>query len=45
MRAKALLEDWAETLKSFVKVMPKDYARALQALEAEALATASIAAE
>jgi glutamate synthase (NADPH) large chain len=44
-RAKALLEDWSGTLGKFVKVMPKDYRRALEALEAERLAVASIAAE
>ncbi len=28
-RARELLEDWDNALKSFVKVMPKDYKRAL----------------
>jgi glutamate synthase (NADPH) large chain len=43
-RAKALLEDWPTTLSHFVKVMPRDYRRALQQLEAERLA-ATVAAE
>src|SRR3546814_13972797 len=34
-RARALLDDWEETLRRFVKVMPKDYRRALQDIEAE----------
>ncbi len=44
-RAKALLEDWDNALTKFVKVMPRDYARALKNLEAERLASASVAAE
>jgi glutamate synthase (NADPH) large chain len=44
-RAKALLDDWASTLTRFVKVMPRDYARALRQMEAERLAAASVAAE
>ena len=28
-RARALLEDWDNTLAAFVKVMPRDYRRAL----------------
>ena len=28
-RARALLDDWDEALKQFVKVMPQDYRRAL----------------
>jgi glutamate synthase (NADPH/NADH) large chain len=44
-RAKALLEDWSTTLTKFVKVMPRDYARALKNLEAERLAAAAVAAE
>jgi glutamate synthase (NADPH/NADH) large chain len=44
-RARALLDDWAGTLGKFVKVMPKDYARALKQLEAERLEAASVAAE
>ena len=36
-RARELLEDWDKALKSFVKVMPKDYKRALlQARDREA---------
>jgi glutamate synthase (NADPH/NADH) large chain len=43
-RARALLEDWDRALHSFVKVMPKDYKRAL--LQARARATAdAVAAE
>ena len=34
-RARALLEDWDETLASFVKITPKDYRRALLELQAE----------
>jgi glutamate synthase (NADPH/NADH) large chain len=44
-RARAMLDDWQATLAKFVKVMPRDYRRALQQLEAERLATATIAAE
>ncbi len=44
-RARALLDDWASTLTRFVKVMPRDYARALKQLEAERLEAASVAAE
>ena len=44
-RARALLDDWDNTLKHFVKVMPKDYRRALKQLEAERLAAANVAAE
>jgi len=44
-RARALLDDWDTTLKRFVKVMPKDYRRALQQIEAERLASANVAAE
>jgi glutamate synthase (NADPH) large chain len=44
-RARALLDDWATTLGKFVKVMPRDYARALRQLEAERLEAASVAAE
>ncbi|MFA7602368.1 MAG: glutamate synthase large subunit [Novosphingobium sp.] len=44
-RARALLDDWDNTLKCFVKVMPRDYARALKQLEAERLEAASVAAE
>ncbi|HEX7857137.1 MAG TPA: glutamate synthase large subunit [Sphingobium sp.] len=44
-RARALLDDWSASCAKFVKVMPRDYRRALQQLEAERLATATIAAE
>ena len=35
-RARALLEDWDNTLASFVKIMPKDYRRALLELKRRA---------
>ena len=44
-RARAILDDWDGALKRFVKIMPRDYARALGQLEAERLAAASVAAE
>jgi len=44
-RARALLDDWDNALPRFVKVMPRDYARALKQLEAERLEAASVAAE
>ena len=44
-QARALLDDWQTTLSRFVKVMPRDYARALRQLEAERLAAADVAAE
>ncbi|MBK9589674.1 MAG: glutamate synthase large subunit [Sphingomonadales bacterium] len=44
-RARAILDDWEGSLKRFVKIMPRDYARALKQLEAERLAAASVAAE
>jgi glutamate synthase (NADPH) large chain len=44
-RARALLDDWAGSVAKFVKVMPRDYAKALQQLEAERLEAASVAAE
>ncbi|MFM5923258.1 MAG: glutamate synthase large subunit, partial [Novosphingobium sp.] len=44
-RARALLDDWAGTLGKFVKVMPRDYGRALKQIEAERLNAASVAAE
>ncbi len=40
-RARALLEDWERTLGHFVKVMPKDYRRALLELRAESQAAAA----
>ncbi|MBX7532813.1 glutamate synthase large subunit [Qipengyuania sp. 1XM1-15A] len=44
-RAKALLDDWANELKNFRKVMPRDYARALKTLEDEREDAAMEAAE
>jgi glutamate synthase (NADPH) large chain len=43
-RARALLDDWDQALSRFVKVMPRDYRRALLDLQAEQQA-ASVAAE
>ena len=34
-RARALLEDWDNTVAGFVKIMPRDYRRALLELQAE----------
>jgi len=44
-RARALLDDWATTVSQFVKVMPRDYAKALRQLATERLEAASVAAE
>src|SRR5262249_1013315 len=44
-RARALLEDWDNTLAAFVKVTPKDYRRALLELRAERQAAQMAAAE
>ncbi len=44
-RARAILDDWPNALGKFVKVMPRDYARALKQMEAERLEAASVAAE
>jgi glutamate synthase (NADPH/NADH) large chain len=44
-RARDLLDDWDNALAHFVKVMPRDYAKALQQLEAERREAASVAAE
>ncbi|WP_068078485.1 glutamate synthase large subunit [Novosphingobium lentum] len=44
-RARALLDDWDAALPRFVKVMPRDFARALRQMEAERLDAASVAAE
>ncbi|NVD45170.1 glutamate synthase large subunit [Qipengyuania atrilutea] len=44
-RASDLLADWETGLGKFVKVMPRDYARALKALEDEREEAASVAAE
>ena len=40
-RARQLLEDWDNTVAAFVKVMPKDYRRALLELKAEREADAA----
>ena len=44
-RATRMLEDWDNTLSKFVKIMPRDYARALRQLEDERAQAASVAAE
>ena len=44
-RAAELLDNWDAALAKFVKVMPRDYARALQQLEVEREEAASVAAE
>jgi glutamate synthase (NADPH/NADH) large chain len=44
-RAAELLADWQGTLGKFVRVMPKDYRKALQNMEGERLAVAPVAAE
>jgi glutamate synthase (NADPH) large chain len=44
-RARALLEDWGNTVASFVKITPKDYRRALLELQAERQAERIEAAE
>jgi glutamate synthase (NADPH/NADH) large chain len=44
-RARALLDDFDNAIGKFVKVMPKDYAKALKQLEAERREAASVAAE
>jgi glutamate synthase (NADPH/NADH) large chain len=44
-RAAELLADWQGTLAKFVRVMPKDYRKALQNMEDERLAVAPVAAE
>ena len=44
-RARQLLEDWDNTLAAFVKIMPKDYRRALLELKAEREAAPMAAAE
>jgi glutamate synthase (NADPH/NADH) large chain len=44
-RARALLDDWDNALAKFVKVMPKDYRRALLELRAQEKASATVAAE
>ncbi|GGE02491.1 glutamate synthase [Tsuneonella deserti] len=44
-KAGAILDDWDNAVRRFVKVMPTDYARALRQLEAEREEAASVAAE
>jgi glutamate synthase (NADPH/NADH) large chain len=44
-RAAELLDDWDQALTKFVKVMPRDYARALRQLDAEREEAAVVAAE
>ena len=44
-RARELLENWDDALPHFVKVMPRDYKRALLDLKAEAAAKTTVAAE
>ena len=44
-RARALLDDWDAALGKFVKVMPRDYARALTQLETERREAETVAAE
>ncbi|HEX2941862.1 MAG TPA: glutamate synthase large subunit [Rhodopila sp.] len=44
-KARALLDDWDNALSRFVKVMPRDYRRALLELKAEAQKAATVAAE
>ncbi|MDA7787674.1 glutamate synthase large subunit [Sphingomonadaceae bacterium] len=44
-RAGELLADWGAALGKFVKIMPKDYAAALQRMEQERADAASVAAE
>jgi glutamate synthase (NADPH/NADH) large chain len=44
-RARALLDDFDNVLSHFVKVMPRDYAKALKQLEAERREAASVAAD
>jgi glutamate synthase (NADPH/NADH) large chain len=44
-RARALLDDWDSALSHFVKVMPRDYRRALLEMKAETQKAATVAAE
>ena len=44
-RARELLEDWGTTVAAFVKVMPRDYRRALLELKAEEASARMAAAE
>ncbi len=44
-RAREILDNWEASLGLFVKVMPKDYRRALMDMEAERLKAKTVAAE
>ena len=44
-RARAILDDWNNAVRCFVKIMPVDYRRALIELKAERQATRAVAAE
>jgi glutamate synthase (NADPH/NADH) large chain len=44
-KARALLDNWDNALKSFVKVVPPEYRKALLDLRAEAAAPVTVAAE
>ena len=44
-RAAEILENWEKALPSFVKVMPRDYRRALKEMASERKAAAAVAAE
>jgi glutamate synthase (NADPH/NADH) large chain len=44
-RARAILEDWDNAVRRFVKVLPVDFKRALMELKAERAATRAVAAE
>jgi len=44
-RARALLEDWESAVAGFVKIMPRDYRRALLELQAERQAASVAAAQ
>jgi len=44
-RAAEILDNWDEALPAFVKVMPKDYRRALLEMDAERQSAAAVAAE
>jgi glutamate synthase (NADPH) large chain len=44
-RARELLDDWDSALSRFVKVMPRDYRRALMDLRAERVTAKTVAAE
>jgi len=44
-RARALLEDWESAVAGFVKIMPRDYRRALLELQADGQAASVAAAQ